>query len=226
MRPNHLTHGFTLVELLIVIVVIVVLAALLFPALFTEHEKGRQITCLSNLKQLTLATRMYAEDWDGILPLWRYDNPGPPVTEPAGIGVIDRDGSGRASYFWMTAVYPYIKNAQAYLCPSAPSQRYTSLPGQSPYGINITGQPLSLHPCTPAAGGSLSGIPRPSDILLLAEGGPFGMDGADNCTEIDNVTNALAPRHNDGLNGGFVDGHAKWLKLSTILANKELYVRP
>jgi len=54
--------GFTLIELLVVIAILV---AMLLPALSRAREKARQATCMNNLKQIGLATRMYIEDFDG-----------------------------------------------------------------------------------------------------------------------------------------------------------------
>src|SRR5262245_43038337 len=57
--------GFTLVELLVVIAVIAVLTALLLPALGSAKEKGRRTACLSNLREVALAARLYMDDNDG-----------------------------------------------------------------------------------------------------------------------------------------------------------------
>ena len=57
--------GFTLIELLVVIAIIAILAAILLPALEKAREKARQASCMNNLKQIGLATRMYIEDHDG-----------------------------------------------------------------------------------------------------------------------------------------------------------------
>lgn len=61
MRPER---AFTLVELLVVIAVIAILAAILFPIFGTVREKTRQATCMSNLMQLTQATRQFHLDRD------------------------------------------------------------------------------------------------------------------------------------------------------------------
>ncbi len=60
--------GFTLIELLVVIAIIAILAAILLPALNSARERGRQASCVSNLKTLGTATQMYADGNDGFIP--------------------------------------------------------------------------------------------------------------------------------------------------------------
>ena len=60
--------AFTLIELLVTIGIIAVLAALLLPALARAKEYARRVQCISNLRQITIATKEFALDHDSRHP--------------------------------------------------------------------------------------------------------------------------------------------------------------
>lgn len=64
----HRTAGFTLIELLVVIAIIAILASLLFPVFSRAREKGQQVTCLSNQRQVAMAAMMFADENQEVYP--------------------------------------------------------------------------------------------------------------------------------------------------------------
>jgi prepilin-type N-terminal cleavage/methylation domain-containing protein len=127
--------GFTLIELLVVIAIIAILAAILFPVFARAREAARKTSCLSNLKQLGLASNMYKQDYDESYPDSRvtwFNGPGAP-TWPGpnyyGGEHICRYAHRRYANDGVTLggiglVYnPYIKNIQIFRCPSDPETR-------------------------------------------------------------------------------------------------------
>jgi len=122
MRPNR--HGFTLIELLVVIAIIAILAAILFPVFARAREAARKSSCLSNVKQLSLATLMYAQDYDETFP--RMEERGDegdahPLLGPPFSGTTPNGGSpcdAENKYTPADQLYPYIKNDGIFQCPN------------------------------------------------------------------------------------------------------------
>jgi prepilin-type N-terminal cleavage/methylation domain-containing protein len=130
--------AFTLIELLVVIAIIAILAAILFPVFAQARERARQISCVSNMKQLGLAVMMYAQDYDETYPLTANYGVAPDPT------------------IWPEALQPYIKNQGVFNCPSASGAGYAVNWAQRGYAsIGMTGQlafdPLAAEGFTSAA---------------------------------------------------------------------------
>ncbi|MCD6361536.1 MAG: DUF1559 domain-containing protein [Armatimonadetes bacterium] len=214
-------RGFTLIELLVVIAIIAILAAILFPVFAKAREKARQSSCLSNIKQLSLGMLMYMSDYDGRFP--RGDSyawgDGHYPSQPYGA--------------WADQVQPYIKNVQIYVCPSdssadcisaanAGSHTYGSdyLAGSYPNQKLSYGYNYSLYGHTDAE------MPRPAELAVLADmverpyfysDGPALPSGGHAISRAHSDRVGRAGRHNDGVNIGFADGHAKWISVTGIV---------
>ena len=65
---------FTLIELLVVIAIIAILAAILLPALNSARARGRQASCVSNLKTWGNLISLYADAYDQFMPAYQLAN--------------------------------------------------------------------------------------------------------------------------------------------------------
>jgi prepilin-type N-terminal cleavage/methylation domain-containing protein/prepilin-type processing-associated H-X9-DG protein len=234
LRRAH-SSGFTLIELLVIIAIIAILAAILFPVFAQVREKARQTSCLSNAKQIGLACRMYASDWDEVNVPERLLLPG-------------------GNYISFRAnLQPYTKNKQFMVCPSAADlntfatfsweaigyDHGKGMPGNqhltAGYGMNrVHWSAGTAHPST----GDNYGVPdalvqAPSECILIEDtisGVGKGFDGwysvyyqtnkpgyirgvtPNPQFPSKNVNDQGAFRHNGGATYIFVDGHAHWYR--------------
>ena len=90
--PSLPAYSFTLIELLVVIAIIAVLAAILMPALQQARERGKAVSCQSNMKQLGMVFGYYGDDSGGYMPC--LDNLG-------GAGAVDSRGEAIDAKSWL-----------------------------------------------------------------------------------------------------------------------------
>ncbi len=208
MRKN----GFTLIELLVVIAIIAILAAILFPVFAQARERARSATCLSNLKQTALATKMYVQDYDETFPVNLY------LTFPA--------GSPPCVFSFYQAIYPYQKSPDVWLCPSNPQavdiQLAFQLIGLPPicqpalkfysynfnFGLVDFGVDNNLFPGTGRAVKRLAQIEYPVETALLYDGSLVGQGGPFRLFDT-----PIEGRHFESGNVSYVDGHTKVVRL-------------
>lgn len=169
------THGFTLIELLVVIAIIAIIAAILFPVFAQAREDARAISCLSNMKQLATAFKMYVQDYDEQYPLSNNDSCA--VLGPTRF--LDPE--------WQNTLQPYIKNLDILKCPSDPAKlTYDPGTGYAPdptlaatsylYNNYLGADVFVGNQCDPAValasyrGTSEAAILCPSQLILQGEG--------------------------------------------------------
>jgi len=212
--------GFTLIELLVVIAIIAILAAILFPVFATAREKGRQISCLSNIKQIGVALTMYIDDADGCMP-WYHNSANP--REPDWPDVEALYPGIPIGTFWQDLLLPYTRNWQVYLCPSKTWDRadrcYRS------YGANyryVFSNPFHVAGRDPVP--RLEHVARfecPSDTYAVLEAWAYQTQHDPGVPPIDNPGTYYGfpdSRHNEQNNCLFLDGHAKALPDQVIRA--------
>jgi prepilin-type N-terminal cleavage/methylation domain-containing protein len=103
LQNGNRRFGFTLIELLVVIAIIAILAAMLLPALTSAKQRAQGIACLSNMRQLQIASIIYAGDNNDFWP----ENTGTtPAAPPNIIGVAPGDPNWVAGWFANTDQTP------------------------------------------------------------------------------------------------------------------------
>jgi prepilin-type N-terminal cleavage/methylation domain-containing protein/prepilin-type processing-associated H-X9-DG protein len=206
-------RAFTLIELLVVIAIIAILAAMLLPALASAKHKAWTVSCTSNLHQIGLAMRMFADDNEELYPESGH------TIYWGGIDAITQKAS------WMEQIVSYAGNTNVYRCPG---NVQLPLNMQNPFnyfngaravyvvaGVDASVNATSiLFPSAYVLSGDTCGIPN------VTGGGNFDPLDADKDDYTQNCVGGPANGspyelwqvHSLGQNILFADGHAKWYK--------------
>jgi len=226
--------GFTLIELLVVIAIIAILMAILMPTLNRAREQGKRAMCENNLKQLSLAWIMYADENDGKIvngaPLGRagFADPGTGthVNEIPWVGKCfsDNYGSGeqlpeytQISAIKAGALWTYVRELKLYRCPTGTRGElltYAAMDGVN--GLARTGTTSSpsifLKKITDIKG-------SPTFRIVFIDEGWVTPDSFATHYQQEQWWDDPPVRHGDGVTLSFADGHAehhKWKGIDTI----------
>ncbi|MGC3958513.1 MAG: prepilin-type N-terminal cleavage/methylation domain-containing protein [Verrucomicrobiota bacterium] len=213
-------RAFTLIELLVVIAIIAILAALLLPALAKAKEKAKRISCLSNLKQVSVGMTLYAGDNNDLVLPVRYQSTGKPVpntlTDPAGqlatsLGLVVRSNANSVWNCPSRRGFPYWEAANSQWVIG-----YTYFGGITDWYPN--GNKMPTH--SPVK----LGTSKPTWVLAADANIRIGNQWAGAAVSQSDpryIYYANIPAHgNKGVPTGgshvFTDGSAAWFKLNTM----------
>lgn len=223
-REDCAPRAFTLIELLVVIAIIAVLAALASPAVSRTLETGRRATCAGNLKSLAAGVLTFAAENNYALPT-----------------ISNNVLSGKNVHWWQAALQTTniynkkgpVAGPKCMYCPSQKlpmenmgSGKVVDSPYDFCYGINGVLVKTGAPGDTPLR---ITRIPKPSEILLLADGAGYD-EGESHGWIVSNVNpNAkrqkLSKRHGDSVNAAWLDGHVSFTNSEALYANTNAWGR-
>ena len=199
-------RGFTLIELLVVIAIIAILAAILFPVFSRARDRARLASCVSNMRQILLAERMYSDDYDGLYPAYR------PMGPPFYSG---HPGPGELQWCWwletpdlIPLLTPYCKNTQIFRCPSDPTDLEHDTVSKTSYFTNpyMTTDGVWIPYC-------LTHFPIRMNPKQMDQANQFGAGPALTISHAERLQNHHkegAPQYMSWRVIGYCDGHVKF----------------
>ncbi len=200
------TRGFTLIELLVVIAIIALLVSILLPSLAKAKELAQRAVCSSNQRQIVLACSFYREDY-GILPIT-----GPYFNEQ------DTHIGGWHNGLPLLGYIPPQQGSpmgdRLVVCPSGHDQ-VLSDDGDAVEGDERNYYSYSMNTCVTTLDGNnlVKEVANPAKQPYFVEvAGPQAGHYLNNVWVDWNTWEWVGdPRHNEGVNMGFVDAHVEWM---------------
>jgi prepilin-type N-terminal cleavage/methylation domain-containing protein/prepilin-type processing-associated H-X9-DG protein len=186
MKTARHPRAFTLIELLVVIAIIAILAAILFPVFAQAKESAKKTVCLTQVKEVGIATLLYLNDYDDTYPLDSYFT----FTSTAytayfwwggfQYGIPGFTGPTYSSSYGL--LYPYMKNQPIYGCPSSQGLLTELNPGETylyplGYGTNLNLM-VNENFSGPTVAVNASSVSSAAETVLVADcGGIYTQPG-------------------------------------------------